>query len=194
MDDAGLAARAAAGGARDSLRGLFKNRNFGFYVGVRVATLLGQTIQAAAVMWQVYDLTNSPVALAFVGIARFAPSLAISLLAGAITDNGDRRRVLLFSQITPLLTSALLAALTATGNISLVAIYVCVLLLGVSGAFEGPARSALLPLVVPRDSFQRAVSVATIAQQTASVLGPAGAGLTIAQSGVAPAYMFHVAW
>src|SRR5437016_2713811 len=109
MDDPGLEARAAPRGTRDSLRALFKNRNFGFYVGVRVATLLGQTIQAAAVMWQVYDLTSSPVALAFVGIARFAPSLAISLLAGAITDNGDRRKVLMLSQIVPLCTSTLMA-------------------------------------------------------------------------------------
>src|SRR3954463_13443834 len=162
-------ARRVPPGTRDSLRRLFANRDFGFYVGVRVATLLGQSIQSAAIMWQVYDITNSPIALAFVGIVRFVPSMAISLLAGAITDIGDRRKVLALSQIVPLLTSAVLAILTMAGTISLTPIYASVLLLGISGAFEGPSRQTILPLVVPKESFQRAVSVATIVQQVASV-------------------------
>ncbi len=179
-------------GTRDSLRGLLRNRDFGFYVGVRVATMLGQSIQAAAVMWQVYDLSGSPVALAFVGIARFVPSLAISVLAGAIADTHDRRAVLALAQLSPLGTSAALWALTATGHASVPVIYACMAILGVTVSFEAPARQTLLPLVVPRESFQRAVAMATTVQQVASIFGPAGAGLAIAQSGVAPAYLMHV--
>src|SRR3954452_5882401 len=137
-------ARRVPPGTRDSLRGLFSNRNFAFYVGVRVATLLGQSIQAAAIMWQAYETTDSPIALAFVGIIRFVPSMAISLLAGAITDTGDRRKLLALSQIVPLLTSAVLAALTIAGTITLTPIYASVLLLGISGAFEGPSRQTIL--------------------------------------------------
>jgi len=183
----------ANAGSRDSLSTLFRNRNFGFYVGVRVATMLGQTIQGAAVMWQVYELSGSAMALALVGICRFAPQLAISFVAGAIVDTRDRRAILALSQIAPLGSSALLCALTATGAVTLMPIYIAVALVGLTSAFEAPARQSILPLVVPHESFQRAVSVGTIAQQLASVIGPAFAGLAIAQSGVAPAYAFHVA-
>jgi MFS family permease len=155
--------------------------------------MLGMSIQAAAIMWQVYELTESPLALAFVGIARFVPSLALSFLAGAITDIRDRGTVLRVSLLVPLATSALLAALTFAGDIGLTAIYASVVFLGVAGAFEGPSRQSLLPLVVPPQSFQRAVALATIVQQLAGVFGPAVAGLMIAQSGVAPAYVFHAA-
>jgi MFS family permease len=180
-------------GTRDSLLGLLTNRNFGFYVGVRVTQMLGLSIQSAAILWQVYDLTGSPLPLAFVGIARFVPTLALSFIAGAITDIHDRRVVLALSQLAPLATSLLLAALTSLGTINLTVIYGCVVALGIAGAFEGPARQAILPLVIPRHSFQRGVAVATIVHQVAGVFGPVGAGLAIMQSGVAPAYLMHAA-
>ncbi len=183
----------ADGRPRDTLLELLKNRNYAFYVGVRVAQMLGLSISSAAIMWQVYELTSSPLALAFVGIARFAPNLAVSFLAGAVTDTRDRRVVLGLSQLAPIFVSSMLGVLTITGEINLAAIYAGVGLLGVAGAFEAPSRQALLPLVVPRESFQRAVSVATIVHQLAAVFGPAAAGLTIAQYGVAPVYFFHVA-
>ncbi len=183
----------ADGRPRDTLLELLENRNYVFYVGVRVAQMLGLSISSAAIMWQVYDLTGSPVALAFIGIARFAPNLAISFLAGAVTDTRDRRLVLGLSQVAPVVVSSTLGMLTLTGGINLAVIYAGVTLLGVAGAFEGPSRQTLLSLVVPRESFQRAVSVATIIHQLAGVFGPAAAGLTIARYGVAPAYFFHVA-
>lgn len=179
-------------GARDSLRSLFANRNFTLYVGVRVAQMVGMSVQSAAILWQVYDLTGSPLPLAFVGVARFVPTLVLSLLAGAVTDVWDRRTVLALAQLAPVGTSVALWALTGTGTVSVNVIYLCVALLGIAGAFEGPARQAILPLIVPRESFQRAVAVATIVHQVAGVIGPAAAGLAIAQGGVAPVYLGHV--
>jgi MFS family permease len=186
-------ASSAPRGTRDSLRDLLANRNFDFYVGVRVAQMLGLSIQTAAIMWQVYELTGSALPLALIGVIRFIPNLILSFIAGAVTDVHDRRLVLGISQLPPLLTSLLLAYLTATGEISLTVIYVCTALLGIAGAFEGPSRQAILPLVVSRSSFQRAVAVATIVHQVAGVFGPAAAGIAIAKAGVAPAYVMHAA-
>jgi MFS family permease len=180
-------------GTRDSLLSLLTSRNFGFYVGVRVTQMLGLSIQSAAILWQVYDLTGSALPLAFVGVARFVPTLALSFIAGAITDIRDRRIVLAIAQLAPLTTSLMLASLTALGTINLTVIYTSVVVLGIAGAFENPARQAILPLVIPRHSFQRGVAVATIVHQVAGVFGPAGAGLAIMQSGVAPAYLIHAA-
>lgn len=82
--------------------------------------------------------------------------------------------------------------MTLLGTIDLTAIYVSTVLLGLAGSFEGPARQALLPMVVPRASFQRAISLATTIQQLAAVLGPAVAGVIIAQMGVGPTYLFRM--
>lgn len=177
----------------DAVADLFKDRAFGCYVGARVTAMAGLTIQTAALMWQVYELTGSALPLAFLGLARFLPNLAVSFLGGAVADTRDRRVVLGLSQIAPLLTSALLWALTATGTITLTAIYASMAFSGMAAAFEGPARQSLLPQVVTRASFQRAVTVAITVQQLSGVFGPAVAGLLIAQSGVAPVYLLHVA-
>ena len=178
-------------GTRDALLGLFENRAFGFYVGTRVTAMAGMAVQTAALSWQVYALTGSALPLAFLGLVRFVPSLLISFIGGAVADTRDRRVVIAISQIAPLGTSLVLAAMTVSETVDLTAIYLSVALLGVAGAFEGPARAALLPLVVPRQSFQRAVALTTTVQQLAGVLGPAIAGVIMAELGVAPAYLFH---
>lgn len=152
----------------------------------------GLAVQTAALMWQVYDLTGSPVPLAFLGVARFLPSLAISFFAGAVADTRDRRIILGLSQLVPIGVSTLLWALTSSGTITIGIIYATVALLGTAAAFENPARQSLLPQVVPRSSFQRAVALTTTVQQLALVIGPAVSGLIIAQFGVAPAYLLHV--
>jgi MFS family permease len=178
-------------GTHDSIRSLLTNRNFGFYVGIRVTQMLGLSIQSAAIMWQVYDLTGSYLPLAMVGVARFVPSLAVSFYAGLVVDVHDRRLVLALSQLAPLGTGLVLAIMTIQGTINLTAIYACTALLGVAGAFEGPARQAILPHVVPPQDFQRGVAVATIVHQVAGVFGPAVAGVAIALWGVAPAYLMY---
>lgn len=82
--------------------------------------------------------------------------------------------------------------MTAAGTITLTPIYISVAAMGLAGAFEGPARASLLPQVVPRASFQRAIALATTVQQLSMVAGPAGGGLIIARFGVAPGYLAHV--
>src|SRR5204863_4206045 len=104
----------------------------------------------------------------------------------------DRRLIIGVSQIVPIAASAVLWALTGTGAITVQIVYPLVALMGAAAAFEGPARASLLPLVVPRSSFQRAVAVATTVAQLTLVLGPAISGLIIARFGVAPAYLLHV--
>jgi MFS family permease len=154
--------------------------------------MAGLSVQTAALMWQVYDITGSALPLAFIGLARFLPSLAISFFAGAVADTSDRKMILALSQIPPIVVSVLLWALTASGAIAVGIVYPAVALVGAAAAFEGPARQSILPQVVPRTSFQRAVALATTVQQLTLVIGPAASGLIIARFGVAPAYLLHV--
>src|SRR5439155_7865779 len=124
-------------------------------------------IQTAALMWQVYDITGSPLPLAFLGIANFLPNFAMSFLGGALADTRDRRFVIAVAQVAPFSTSLLLAVLTATGTISLPLIYLAEAFTGLASAFDGPARGSLLPQVVPRTNFQRAVTASNVATQLA---------------------------
>lgn len=159
---------------------------------MRVAGNIGMSVQTAATAWQAYELTGSAMPLAFIGLARFLPNLALSFIGGAVADTRDRRVIMGISQIAPLLTSVWLFGLTATGNITMTAIYLSSAIAGVAGAFQGPASQSLLPQVVGRASFQRAVTLTSSLQQFTGIFGPAAGGVIIGAFGLAPAYLLRV--
>ena len=176
----------------DTLRALLSHPPFAFYTGMRAAFAIGGSVQTTAMIWQVYEITGQPLQLAAVALTRFVPSFAMSFIGGAMADSRDRRVVLGLAQMAPVLTSLVLWAVTATGGNPLLFIYISSALLGVAGAFGEPARPSLLPQVIARSMFQRAVALSTTLQQLAGVVGPAAGGFLIASYGVAPSYLWHV--
>lgn len=175
-----------------TLAALLRDRPYGFYMANRIVQTVAMSLQTATIAWQVYEITGSALPLAAVGIIRFVPSFIMSFLGGVVADTRDRRWVLAFSQIPPILTSLLLWWSTQAQADTLSLIYASSAVLGVAGAFEGPARQSLLPQVVPRAWFQRAVTVATTTQQLARIAGPSAAGFLAVVLGIAPAYLAHV--
>ena len=81
---------------------------------------------------------------------------------------------------------------TRAGVVGLPVLYACVFLISCSGAFENPARAALLPSMVPREDFPRAVTIASTNQALAFASGPAVGGLVISMAGIATAYASYL--
>lgn len=146
----------------------------------------------AAIAWQVYQITGSALSLGLLGLVRFGPSLAASLIGGAVADRFDRQRIVVITQAGPLICSATLLVTTRSGTVGLPLIYGLVLLIALADAFESPARQALLPLLVSRPRFANAVTLDSTIEQLATIAGPTVAGLIIATGGVADAYAVHV--
>ena len=161
----------------------------------RVFAGSAMTLLQAAIAWQVAELAKSGQAalqLGLLGLMRFIPQLLISLPAGALADRFDRRRIVLFAQVVPMSLALVLFLTTRNGSVSTLLIYGVVMLIAVENAFEWPARQALLPMVVPREVFPNAVTVASTVQQAAFVLGPIAAGIVIATKGTEAAYLLYV--
>ncbi|HZQ34424.1 MAG TPA: MFS transporter [Dehalococcoidia bacterium] len=162
--------------------------NFRYYLVGRLFSATATTLQSAAIAWQVYRISNSALALGVLGLVRFLPALLAGLLGGAVADSFDRRRVTLLAQLPPLACSLLLAATSSGDHGGLALIFALTFLIALASAFENPARQALLPQLVSRETFANAVAVATTVQQFAFVLGPALGGLLIATTGLPGAY------
>src|SRR5262249_50025545 len=141
--------------------------------------------------WQIFAITGSAFYLGLMGLAEFAPTLLLSLVAGAVADRYDRRHLIMLSQAAALLGSVALYLSTRTGTASLPLLYRVVVAAAAAAALQGPARPALLPTLVPRSLFPRAVTVHSTLQNLAWVSGPMLTGLVIAAVGVAPAYLLH---
>ena len=162
------------------------------FVTSRFFSGAGQTLLRATFAWQVFELTGSAFHLGLVGLVQFVPTFFLSLVAGAVADSFERRRIVMLAQGAALLGSTTLGLLTYRGEVTLPLLYAVVFATSSAIAFEAPARQALLPTLVPRALFPSAVTVNSTVQQLGWVTGPVAMGFVIDASGVASAYAAHV--
>jgi MFS family permease len=166
--------------------------SFREYTVSRGANGLATGLLQAVILWQVYAISGSALSLGIVGLVAFAAALVSSLIGGALVDSYDRRTILLVSQLVPGLGSLVMLAAMASNTVSLQFIYGLVMVTGVAASLEFPARQSLLPAVVPRHLFARALTVNSASSSLTSVTGPAIGGVLIALGGIGAAYVAHV--
>ncbi len=142
----------------------------------------GLQMQSTAVGWELYDRTHSAYALGFVGLVQVLPLFALALHAGHFVDTHDRRRALIGANVA-FGTAAIGLAAQSGLHAPVPLLYACLLVTGVARAVYGPARNALLPVLVPDDHLTNAVTWNSGAFQLAAVLGPAVGGALIAVTG-----------
>ncbi len=181
------------GDADHSGLAVFREANFRWYVSSRFFSGTAMMLLRAAVAWHVWDLTRSAFQLGMIGLVQFLPVLPFSLVAGAVADIVDRRKLVALSQTAQVLCSATLFVATLSGNASLTVLYGAVALAAVASVFESPARASILPQLVPRELFPRAVTVSATVTWLAFAAGPMLMGFAAAQGGIVSAYGLHAA-
>ena len=134
---------------------------------------------------------NSAVALGLVTALQFLPIAVLAPYAGSLADRFSKRRVLMITQVAQAAVGLTLAGLVLGGAVQLWHVYVLAALLGIAGAFDGPARQAMAPEMVPETLIPNAVGLNTTSFHAARLIGPAVAGLSIAWWGVGPALVFN---
>lgn len=154
-------------------------------------SIAGNSMQTAAVLWHINELSGQPIALGGVGLVRILPVLAFSLLAGVIADVVDRRRLMVITQILQASLAAVLAWCTLNNKDTIGLIYTIIATTSAVMTFDLPARQSLVPNLVPREVLTNAFSLNSIARHFGSVIGPAIGGLVLASYGVASAYLIN---
>jgi MFS family permease len=134
---------------------------------------------------------NSSLALGIVTGLQFLPMLLLAPWAGSMADRFDKRRILLLTQTAMTITGLALAGLVFSGYVALWHVYLLATLQGAAAAFDGPARQAFAPEMVPRRLIANAVGLNTTSFHAARLIGPAVAGLTIAWWGVSLALLLN---
>ena len=148
-------------------------------------------MQLWALLWHVRLLSEQPIALGGIGLARILPVIIFSLIGGAVADSTDRRRILFVTQGIMALVALALAWLTYTGEITLWQIYLLTAIQATAIAFDLPARQALVPNLVPAEDLPNAFSMQSISFQVGSIIGPAMSGLVIAYWGQYYTYLIN---
>jgi MFS family permease len=165
----------------DSLRSL-RQRDLRLFFGGQVVSLAGTWMQSVAQSWLVWRLTRSSEMLGLVGFLGQVPVFVFGIWAGSIADRLPRRKVVLVTQTNAIVQATLLAALTLTGAVRPWHVVVLAGMLGMTYAFEIPARQALLADLAGED-MPNAIALNSSIVNAARVVGPALAGGLVAAVG-----------
>jgi MFS family permease len=165
-----------------------------FFLLSRSLSRFSSQIGAVAIGWQVYDMTVRAFDLGMVGLVQFLPTALLVFVAGQAADRFERKRVIQVCQIAEALTALFLAWGSYAGWLNEAHIFTATFVLGTAGAFESPATAALLPLIAPQGSLQRATALSSGATQVATITGPALGGLAYAVSPGLPYGIMVLFW
>ncbi len=169
----------------------FRHRDFALLWVGQCISMIGTEMQMVAMNWHVYILTHSAIALGLIGFFRFMPLILFSLLSGSFSDTHNRKHILMISQITFLILSAILGILTLSHNINTFEIFIIASLLSITSSFDIPARQALLPNLIPTQDLSQAMSLYSIVRQVALIIGPALGGFAIVGIGLGNIYLVN---
>jgi MFS family permease len=173
---------------------LLKQPSFLFFLLSRSLTRFASQIGAVAIGWQIYDLTGSAFELGMIGLVQFLPTALLVFVAGHTADKFERKRVVQLCQLAEALTALFLCWGSYAGWLTEVHIFIATFVLGMAGAFESPTIAALLPLIAPQGSLQRATALSSAAAQVATITGPALGGIAFAFAPGLPYGIMLVFW
>jgi MFS family permease len=167
-----------------------KYRNYRLWFFGQMFSLFGTWMQSTAQGYLVFDLTHSPAYLGYVSFAGGLPTLILTLFGGVVADRVPRRTLMIITQTGQMLLAFALGALTYFRVVQPWHILVLAALLGVTNAFDAPARQSFVLEMVEREDLTNAIALNGTMFNTATAVGPAIGGLTYAWLG--PAWCFMV--
>jgi MFS family permease len=156
-----------------------------------VVSNIGTWMHTVAASWLMTTLATSPLPVALVQTATTLPVFLLSLPAGAIADLIDRRRLLIFTQSWMLAAAGLLGVLTLAGVIGPWSLLGLTFALGLGAAMNGPAWSASIPELVPREELALAVALNSVGFNIARAIGPALGGMIMAASNAGVVFVLN---
>ncbi|HEY0132919.1 MAG TPA: MFS transporter [Nannocystis sp.] len=163
-------------------RGVLRHAAFRrVWLGAMVSSI-GTWMEGLGVQWLMAEQTGSTVMLGWLAAAQLGPMLVLGMLGGLATDRLDRRKLLLATQTLMMVIALGLAAASAADLATPPVLLALGLLNGVAMAFNTPAWQVLTPRLVPRKELHRAIALQGMQFNLARVVGPALAGVLLAQT------------
>jgi MFS family permease len=161
-----------------------------YYIGQAIS-FVGTWAQMIAQAWLVLEITGSATWVGITFAVQTLPMLLVGPYGGLIADRTAKRRLLVALQLVMAGLAAVLAVLTLSGAVQLWHVLVLAGLLGLTDAFEKPARQTFVVELVGPEGVRNAVSLNSVMVNVARVVGPAAAGLIIAAGGLGLCFVIN---
>lgn len=172
---------------------VLRHRNFRLYAVGQGLSLVGFWMQSVAQGWLVYRLSGSAFALGVVAFASYAPVLCLAPVAGVAADRVRRYGLVALTQ-TLLFMIALVLGVAVTAGVATVPFIVgAAAATGVVSAFDVPARQSFLVEMVGPDDLPGAIALNASLFNGARLIGPAFAGILVAEVSEGPCFLLNAA-
>ncbi len=166
----------------------FRHRDFSVFWTGSFLSSIGTQFTSVAMAWQIYELTNSPLQIGLLGVARAVPQIGLLLVGGLLADAMNRRRLMMCTQIGLFGVSTSLALLSFAGQTTPHMLYIATMLLAFFTSLEQPSRQSMIPSLVPREQLAQALALQGTQRYVPIIAGPSLAGVVLAFSGPAACY------
>jgi len=150
----------------------------------QVVSMLGTGMTNFALSFWIFQQTGEATALTWAIFFFMAPSVLFSPIAGAIVDRANRKTVMIVSDLLAGIATILLLSLLAADNLQIWHIYVANVIAGAANAFQFPAYSAAVTMMLPKEQYGRAAGMLSLAGSASGILAPAFAGALLGPLGL----------
>ncbi|HUP83285.1 MAG TPA: MFS transporter [Candidatus Limnocylindria bacterium] len=167
-----------------------RERDFALLTGGSAVSLIGDGFFHVALAWQVYQISNVPTAMSFVGVAATLPLVLFILIGGTFSDRYDRRRLMIGADVLRGLAIGAMGVLSMVGVLELWHVAAFMAIVGLGDAFFNPSATAIVPDLLPEELLPQANAVTGVLRRMMlSIVGPALAGFLIAIFGPGQAFV-----
>ena len=150
---------------------------------------MGTQMRYVAVAFQVFIITDSTVAVGLIGLVEVVPLIVFSIVGGAVADRVERKGLVAKAQLGSILAAGGLAAVSFGGRPSLWWIYGLTAIASAVNGFDRPARTAMIPQLVPEGKLPAAMALRQVVFQVTQIVGPAVGGLMLASFDIGWVYV-----
>ena len=150
----------------------------------QLISLFGTALSRFALTIWAWELTGEATALALVGLFSFAPAVLLSPIAGALVDRWNRKFVMMISDLAAGMSTIVVFILFSTDSLEIWHLYVAGAFSSTFEAFQFPAYSAAISMMLPKEQYARANAMLSMAQSASQIFAPALAATLLALIGV----------
>lgn len=164
-------------------RRLLKDKNVRWLYAGQLISQIGEGVSKVALLWFVYNMTESALKMTLVGVLQTVPPLVFGPFAGVLLDRMSKRMAMIVIDIARTGLLILIPVLYALGRLSLPWLYTLVFLIAMFSMAFGPALNAALPRLVKKDQLVDINALMQSAFPLGQLMGPALSGILIAAIG-----------
>ena len=150
----------------------------------QLVSLIGSGLIGFALSVWVFEQTGQATPFALTALFSILPQILLAPIGGAIADRWNRKAIMLIFDSLAGLTTLAAAFLLLTGRMEIWMIYVITTVESICGAFQQPAYSASIVMLVPKEQLTRANSMIQMGEAIQSIITPLLAGVLVTTVGM----------